>query len=366
MKKSLATFIILSTLALSGCALSVSPVQPPHADFYGHPSLVVIPGTYVYAMTEVADDIFFNVGWWWRLWDGRWYTSRYYDRGWSAYTGVPGFYREIHPGWREFYRQRRWNGHPWACERIPAPSVQRDWKLWQNNRYWEKEKNWGVRGFRPTSYRQSGLDEPVRDGSRLRQPAQHAPTRFENRRRETVQAPDHRQEFPPERGYSRSAQPLFANRPTGDSDSKIRGQNQDRSPRDPRHTQPSLDRRQVNEEAAKARSDRKNRERQEYRQDRPLSDQGRQKSGDVSRQGREQDRGRSSQFGQRQRETSPERPQRRDESASRSPLVESRQKEGGQATPQRRERQHDEAPRQRTPQELPWQEPGQPGSIRTR
>lgn len=47
------------------------------------PEQWLIPETYVYAVPDVDFDIFFYGGWWWRPLGGRWYRSRYYDRGWS-------------------------------------------------------------------------------------------------------------------------------------------------------------------------------------------------------------------------------------------------------------------------------------------
>jgi hypothetical protein len=85
------------------------------------PDVVVLPGAPgVYVAPEIGVDLFFWGGWWWRPWEGHWYRSRHYVRGWSYYKrGVPGFYRHVNPGWREYYRSHRWNGHPWHYRRIP-------------------------------------------------------------------------------------------------------------------------------------------------------------------------------------------------------------------------------------------------------
>ena len=344
MKKSLAVFSILSMLTLSGCVLGVSTAHPPQVGFYGHPSLVVIPGTYVYAMADIGEDIFFHTGWWWRLWDGRWYSSRYYDRGWSAYAGVPGFYREIHPGWRDFYRHRRWNGHPWDCERIPAPRVQHDWKRWQDNRYWEREKNWGVRGFRPEPYRRVGLAKVSRDDARFRQQDRKQAPRFEDRRRGTVQEPDRRQEYSRERGDSRLTQPLFGNRPADSHDSNTRDRDRYREHRKSRPAQQTLERAREENETAKTERDRPYRELREDRRNRPFNAEKRQEPGDMKRQKREN---------YEQRQQAPEL----------TPLSGQRQRE---AREERRDRQNDERQRGRSPQERPWLFSGQPGDIQTR
>jgi hypothetical protein len=364
MKKTLAVFSILSMLTLSGCALGVSTAQPPHVGFYGHPSLVVIPGTYVYAMTDIGEDIFFHVGWWWRVWDGRWYKSRYYDRGWNHYSGVPGFYHEVDPGWRNFYRNRRWHGHPWECERITAPRVQQDWNRWQDSRYWEKEKNWGVRGFRPAPYRHSDR-ESMRDDSRFPQPDRHQKSRFEDRQRGTGLMPSHRQEFSPARETSRPGQPYFESRRTDDREAGTRGgdryHERQKSPRQQTFERPRRDDRE-----AETKRDRQYGEQQDYRPNRPSFQQERRESGEMHQQGREQfreqpeNRSRTPMFEPREREARPERFQQRDGSGSRESQFQSRQREASQEKPQRQERNREN--RRRPAQEFPGQGSGESGA----
>lgn len=388
MKKTLATFVILSALALQGCVVGVSAVQPPHARYYGHPSLVVIPGTYVYAMTDVSDDIYFHVGWWWRLWDGRWYKSRHYDRGWSHYRGVPGFYREVDPRWRDFYRHRRWNGHPWECERIPAPRVQSDWHRWQDARHWEREKNWGVKGFRPEPYRHAGLAEHERDGSRFREADRH-------RQGRPQASPDRRREFSRENETARPGLPFFGNRRTDDREAQSLERDRSRERRNNR-PHPAFDRGRRESGAAEARMDerydaqrdmqgrqpslehqrrnaekivdprgRQHRERQDSRSNLPFFDQIQRKSGatDQPRSGQFRERqadGNTTPFFQgRQREARPERLQQ-DGSDLRQSRPASRQREIGQERPQHQERSRDGHNRKRPAQELPWQRVGNP------
>ena len=90
------------------------------------PDVVVMPGAPgVYLAPDIDVDLYFWNGWWWRPWEGRWYRSHYYDRGWGYYRhGVPGFYRHVNPGWRGYYRDRSWNGHPWNYRRIPHQHFQ--------------------------------------------------------------------------------------------------------------------------------------------------------------------------------------------------------------------------------------------------
>ncbi len=122
---------------------------PPPLLFPAPPEVIVIPGTYVYAIPDIDDEIFFWDGWWWRLWEGRWYRSRYYDRGWVYYRYIPYFYYDIDFAWRKYYRDRVWHGHRWEYQRIPYQHLQKNWRVWQNNRYWERERRWNVEKYQP-------------------------------------------------------------------------------------------------------------------------------------------------------------------------------------------------------------------------
>jgi hypothetical protein len=122
---------------------------PPPIVFRAPPQVIVIPDTEdVYAVPDVDVDIFFWNGWWWRPWEGRWYRSRYYDRGWGYYDGVPGFYFDVDPGWRGFYRSHNWHEHRWNYQRIPSARLQKNWKTWHDNRYWGGKRTWGVQNYR--------------------------------------------------------------------------------------------------------------------------------------------------------------------------------------------------------------------------
>lgn len=127
--------------------------RPPPIVFVKPPELIVLPGTYVYTVPDIPVDIFFYSGWWWRLWEGRWYRSRNYRSGWAFYKSVPAFYAAIPSDWRENYRERLWEGKEWDCRRLPYHQVQRNWKAWEQHRYWEQRQTWGVQGLEPRQYR---------------------------------------------------------------------------------------------------------------------------------------------------------------------------------------------------------------------
>jgi hypothetical protein len=124
---------------------------PPPIAFGGPPQVVVLPDTNVYVVPDIDVDLFFWNGWWWRLWDGHWYRSHYHNRGWGYYRGVPNFYYDVDPGWRGYYRDRRWYGHRWDYRPIPYGQAQRNWRDWEKRRYWEREHSWGVENFHPRS-----------------------------------------------------------------------------------------------------------------------------------------------------------------------------------------------------------------------
>ena len=123
---------------------------PPPLVFQTPPDVIVLPDTdYVYVVPDIAVDLFFWDGWWWRPWGGRWYRSPYYDRDWACYGDIPSFYWDIDPGWRGYYRGHNWRGHRWNYEHIPNQSLQRNWKAWNDERHWERQKNWGVDNYQP-------------------------------------------------------------------------------------------------------------------------------------------------------------------------------------------------------------------------
>jgi len=132
----------------------VFPLPPPII-FAAPPDVIVMPDTnYVYVVPDIDADMFFWDGWWWRQWEGRWYRSHYYNRGWAYYNNVPTFYFDVDPGWRGYYRDHNWYGHRWNYERIPNRRLQQNWKSWNNNRHWERQGTWGVQGYQPRPQQQ--------------------------------------------------------------------------------------------------------------------------------------------------------------------------------------------------------------------
>jgi hypothetical protein len=161
MKKLLIATMLLASLltmpipAMTQVNVNITIGVPPPVIFQEPPDVIVIPDTnYVYAVPDINIDLFFWNGWWWRPWQGRWYRSQYYDRGWVYYRSVPSFYFDVDPGWRGYHRDRNWYGHPWYYERISQRRLQQNWKRWDENRHWEKRQTWGVQNYQPRPQQQ--------------------------------------------------------------------------------------------------------------------------------------------------------------------------------------------------------------------
>lgn len=128
--------------------ISVGFALPPPIVFAAPPELVVLPGSYVYVAPEIADDMYFVDGWWWRPWQGHWYRSHSYNTGWGYYGNEPSFYGNVNHGWRNNYRDRQWEGQSWNYERMPEQRVATNWSSWKSNNYWSSQQNWGVPGMK--------------------------------------------------------------------------------------------------------------------------------------------------------------------------------------------------------------------------
>ncbi len=187
----LALAIAVPVPSMAGVDVSIGISLPPLIAFRAPPEVVVIPDTnYVYAVPDIDADMFFWNGWWWRLWEGRWYRSPYYNRGWAYYNDVPSFYYDVDPGWRGYYRDRNWYGHRWDYERIPNRQLQQNWRRWDKNRHWERQRTWGVRNYQPRPHQQiQELRQQRREQYHQRPEVQ----RYQQQRQPQVQQPQQQQ-----------------------------------------------------------------------------------------------------------------------------------------------------------------------------
>jgi hypothetical protein len=164
-KAMIRTLFLLVTLlvplsARAQIGVSVSVGVPPPVVFSAPPEVVVLPDTNVYVVPDVEADIFFSGGWWWRPWQGRWYRSRHYDRGWAFYRAAPPpFYRRVPPGWRNDYREHRWQGREWNHERVSHGDMQRNWRGWERDR--RRQQPSPAQGPRARPFRPSGGPGPA-------------------------------------------------------------------------------------------------------------------------------------------------------------------------------------------------------------
>ncbi len=147
--------IVVPIPTMAGVNIGIGISLPPPIVFEAPPDVIVLPDTNdVYVDPDIDVDMYFWNGWWWRLWEGRWYRSHYYNRSWAYYNNVPSFYFDVDPGWRGYYRNHDWHGHRWNYERIPDRRLQQNWKSWHNNRHWERQGTWGVQSYRPRPQQQ--------------------------------------------------------------------------------------------------------------------------------------------------------------------------------------------------------------------
>ena len=115
-------------------------VNLPAYRFAAPPEVVVIPGTYVYMVPGIDVDVLFFQGYWWRPYEGHWYRSRDYKGSWRYVEP-----RRIPHGLRALPQDYRHRLSP-EYERIPHRDVQRNWKKWEREKYWDRRGEQGRGG----------------------------------------------------------------------------------------------------------------------------------------------------------------------------------------------------------------------------
>ncbi len=113
----------------SGVNVNIN-IPLPSLVISGPPTMMVIPGSYVYFAPDVEADLFFYRGYWYRPYQGEWYYSVEYNGPWgriaignvpTALINLPPDYRHMHPGY----------------DRMPYGMVKRNWRNWEKERYWD-------------------------------------------------------------------------------------------------------------------------------------------------------------------------------------------------------------------------------------
>ena len=196
------------TMAEVGVSVGVSIPLPPVIAFEAPPAVVALPDANgVYVAPSIGVDLFFWNGFWWRPWEGRWYRSPYYDRGWVYYNSVPRFYFNVDPYWRGYYQNRNWHGHIWNYQPIPHSQLQHNWKSWQSNRYWEKNRTWGVQGYTPKQQRQTQVLRQQRQTLYQQRPEVQQHQQFQRQQRQEQQRqPQMQQQHQPQRQQQNKGQ----------------------------------------------------------------------------------------------------------------------------------------------------------------
>jgi hypothetical protein len=140
------TTLLLGTLCLcltlfggqAGAAVNVGVniALPPLFRIAAPPPVVVIPGSYIYVVPDVAVDIFFFRGTWYRPYGGHWFRSTSYNGPWRfvapnrmprGIVGLPRYdYRNIPPG----------------HSRIPYGQLKKNWRGWERNHHWNQDVRW--------------------------------------------------------------------------------------------------------------------------------------------------------------------------------------------------------------------------------
>jgi hypothetical protein len=114
--------------------VNINVAPPPYA-FPAPPPVAVVPGTYVYVVPGIAVDILFYHGYWYRPHKGYWYRAPSYNGPWvylsppkipRALIELPPYYRSVPPG----------------HQHIPYGQLKKNWKQWEQRRYWENNKEW--------------------------------------------------------------------------------------------------------------------------------------------------------------------------------------------------------------------------------
>ena len=194
-----ALLIVVPVPTMAQVDIGVHISLPPLIVFEAPREVIVIPdANNVYVVPDIDVEFFFWNGWWYRPWEGRWYRSHYYDRGWAYYSHVPSFYFDVDPGWRGYYRHHDWYGHGWNYERIPNHQLQQNWKRWHNDRHWEKQGTWGVQSYQPRPQKQKQELRNQRQQEYQQRPEvqRHQQQRQQQQRQPQAQQPQKREQRP--------------------------------------------------------------------------------------------------------------------------------------------------------------------------
>lgn len=126
----LALFLSLPAAAAVNVDVNIG-IAVPRLVLKAPPVLIVVPGTYVYAVPDLDADLVFYQGFWYRPFRGRWYRSDDYNGRWVVVAPrfVPAPILKLPPNWKRV---------PPGHERMPYGHVKKNWKTWEREKRWER------------------------------------------------------------------------------------------------------------------------------------------------------------------------------------------------------------------------------------
>jgi hypothetical protein len=126
---------VKSTAAVNiNVGISIPP--PPGFRFHAPPPMVVIPGTYIYAVPDIDIEVLFYRGYWYRPHNERWYRSKSYNGPWIylEWRRVPRALLDLPPDYYSIISPE--------YERIPYGHFHSNWGRWERERYWDRDDRW--------------------------------------------------------------------------------------------------------------------------------------------------------------------------------------------------------------------------------
>ena len=123
--------LLFFTVTLFGCVGGHHPGPPPLV-LDRSPSVVHIPGSYVYLLPGLNVDVFFYGDYWYRRYNNVWFRASSYDGSWVKVKSrkVPA---KVHKLPEDFRRHLEPDAY-----RIPHGELKKHWKRWERDSYWDR------------------------------------------------------------------------------------------------------------------------------------------------------------------------------------------------------------------------------------
>lgn len=136
MKKRIALLLFLGALAffsMPADSIASGRGRLPTVIITRPPYSVLIPEThYVYILPDYEENILFYHGYWYRPFKKSWYRSKGYNGPWKRTEKVPDAIKNLPADYRRI---------PPGRNRIPHKMLRKNWRKWEEERYWDKEES---------------------------------------------------------------------------------------------------------------------------------------------------------------------------------------------------------------------------------